>query len=84
MSNEPHIKITVTIEPRDAGFDGDSVVVGPKDERAVFAASLKAGLPPGFGPIYIWPATERRTAPGLHPYEPTKWRDGRSDNAEGA
>jgi hypothetical protein len=29
--------------------------------------------PPGFGPIYRGPIRE---APGLHPYAPTRWRDG--------
>ena len=36
----------------------------------------KAQIPPepsGFGPIYRGPIRE---APGLHPYRPTRWRDG--------
>jgi hypothetical protein len=60
MSNDPSVKITVTIEAR----------VESNLQKAQIPSE-----PPGFGPIYRGPI---RTAQGLHPYEPTRWRDGKA------
>lgn len=39
-------------------------------------ARAKPAEPPEPPPIYVWPAHEIREAPSLHPYRPTRWRDG--------
>lgn len=63
MINEPSVQITITVDARD------HCTCHPSDNPP-------RPCPQRYAYSECVAASAIRTAPGLHPYEPTKWRDG--------